>query len=175
MTSGSTANDAAGELFEISRVLDAPRDRVWQAFATAEALAQWWGPVGFTIEVKKLKFRAGGIFHYCMKSPMGDMWGRFIYREIAAPERIVFINSFSDPQGEITRAPFPGLDLWPLEVLNTMTLVEKDGKTTLDLRGGPINATAEELAVFRAGFDSMRQGFGGTWDQLAAYLSRGTQ
>ncbi|MDB5816273.1 MAG: polyketide cyclase [Rhodocyclales bacterium] len=164
-------SDASNELFEISRVLDAPRERVWQAFATAEALAQWWGPVGFAIEVKKLEFRAGGIFHYCMKSPTGDMWGRFIYREVTAPARIVFINSFSDPQGEITRAPFPGL-MWPLEVLNTLTLVEEGGKTTLSLRGGPINATVEELAVFRASFDSMRQGFGGTWDQLEVYLSR---
>jgi uncharacterized protein YndB with AHSA1/START domain len=170
MTSANTSTEASGELFVISRVLDASRERVWQAFAMAEALAQWWGPVGFAIEVKRLEFRPGGMFHYCMKSPTGDMWGRFIYREIAAPERIVFINSFSDPQGEITRAPFPGP--WPLEVLNTLTLLEENGKTTLNLRGGPINATAEELAVFRAGFDSMRQGFGGTWDQLAAYLSR---
>jgi len=174
MTKADSENDAMGELFVTSRVLDASRNRVWQAFSTSEALAQWWGPVGFKIEVAKLEFRPGGVFHYCMKSPMGEMWGRFVYREIVAPERVVFINSFSDPAGGITRAPFPGLHLWPLEVLNTLTLEEQGGKTTLTLRGGPINATAEELAVFKAGFDSMRQGFGGTWDQLAAYLSRNT-
>ncbi|MEC5387426.1 SRPBCC domain-containing protein [Uliginosibacterium sp. H3] len=161
-----------GEALVITRVFDAPRERVFQAFAEAERLAQWWGPVGCTIEVKKLEFRPGGTFHYCMKWPMGDMWGRFVYREIVAPERIVFINSFSDPQGEITRAPFPGLDNWPLEVLNTITLEEKDGKTTLTLSGGPINATAEEVVLYQAGFDSMRQGFGGTWDKLATYLSQ---
>jgi uncharacterized protein YndB with AHSA1/START domain len=170
MTSRNAASEPAGELFEISRVLDAPRERVWQAFSTSAALAQWWGPVGFAIEVAKLEFRPGGVFHYCMKSPMGEMWGKFVYRDIAAPKRIVFINSFSNAQGDITRAPFSAA--WPLEVHNTLTLAELGDKTTLTLRGGPINATAEELAVFRASFDSMRQGFGGTWDQLAAYLSR---
>jgi uncharacterized protein YndB with AHSA1/START domain len=171
MTTANTSGPQ-GEPFVITRVFDAPRDRVFQAFAEAERLALWWGPVGCKIEVKKLEFRAGGIFHYCMKWQQGDMWGRFIYREIVAPERIVFINSFSDPQGEITRAPFPGRQQWPLEVLNTLTLVEEGGKTRLTLSGAPINATAEELAMFREGFDSMRQGFGGTWEQLATYLSR---
>jgi uncharacterized protein YndB with AHSA1/START domain len=52
-----------------------------------------------------------------------------------------------------------------------MTLTEKDGKTTLTLRGGPINATDEERKTFVSMFDSMRQGFGGTFDQLAAYLA----
>ena len=166
------ASGAQGEPFVITRVLDASRERVFQAFSEAERLAQWWGPAGCTIEVKKLEFRAGGSFHYCMKSPMGEMWGRFTYREIAAPERIVFINAFSDPQGEITRAPFPGFQLWPLEVLNTVTLEEQGGKTTLTLSGGPINATDEEVAMYKSGFDSMRQGFSGTWSQLESYLSR---
>src|SRR6266568_2266197 len=85
----------------------------------------------------------GGVFHYAMAyRPGHEMYGRFVYREIAAPGRLVFVNSFSDAAGGITRAPFPQLgDRWPLEVLNNMTLTEKDGKTTLTLRGGPINAT----------------------------------
>lgn len=86
------------------------------------------------------------------------------------PKKIVFVNSFSDVEGTITRAPFN--PTWPLEVLNTLTLSENEGKTTLVLRGGPINATEEERRVFRAGFESMKQGFGGTFDQLADYLAR---
>jgi uncharacterized protein YndB with AHSA1/START domain len=97
------------------------------------------------------------------------MWGRFVYREIEAPGRIVFVNSFSDAQGGLTRAPFA--DAWPEEILNTWTFTEKDGQTTLDLRGEPINANAVETAVFLAGFPSMRMGFGGTLDQLDAHLA----
>jgi uncharacterized protein YndB with AHSA1/START domain len=147
---------------------------VWSAFNSADALAQWWGPKGSKIRVIKLDFRPGGIFHYAMAfQPGHDMYGRFIYREIAAPERMVFINSFSDPEGGITRAPFPQLEgKWPLEVLNTMTLTEQGGKTTISLRGGPINATEEERKIFAGMADSMRQGFGGTFDQLDAYLAK---
>lgn len=70
------------------------------------------------------------------------MWGRFVYREITRPEKLVFIVSFSDKDGGITRHPMS--DTWPLEVINTVTSTEKNGKTTLTLRGGPINASAEE-------------------------------
>ena len=53
-----------------------------------------------------------------------------------------------------------------------MTLTEAGGKTTLTLRGSPINASAEEREVFTAHADSMRQGFGGTFDQLASFLAK---
>jgi uncharacterized protein YndB with AHSA1/START domain len=160
--------------FTISRTFDAPRARVWAAYTSAEALAQWWGPKGSKIRVIKLDFRPAGIFHYAMSyQPGHEMFGRFIYREIVAPERIVFVNSFSDAEGGITRAPFPQLEgKWPLEVLNTMTLTEQGGRTTISLRGGPINATDEERKIFAGMHDSMRQGFGGTFDQLEAYLAK---
>jgi uncharacterized protein YndB with AHSA1/START domain len=160
--------------FVISRVFDAPRERVWKAWTDPQALAQWWGPKGSQIRVIKLDVRPGGIFHYAMAfQPGRDMFGRFIYREIAPPERLVFVNSFSDAEGGITRAPFPQLgNTWPLEVLNNLTFTEQDGKTTVTLRGGPINATEEERKTFASMFDSMRQGFGGTFDQLAAYLAK---
>jgi uncharacterized protein YndB with AHSA1/START domain len=53
-----------------------------------------------------------------------------------------------------------------------MTLSEQGGKTTLTLRGAPINATEEERKTFAGMFDSMRQGFGGTFDQLDDYLAK---
>jgi uncharacterized protein YndB with AHSA1/START domain len=111
------------------------------------------------------------MFHYGMRSPKGEeMWGRFVYREIVKPEHIVFINSFSDANGGLTRAPFAGN--WPLEVLNNLALTEEDGKTTLTLRGRPINASEEERKMYASMFRSMEQGFGGTFDQLAAYLAK---
>jgi uncharacterized protein YndB with AHSA1/START domain len=160
--------------FAITRTFNAPRERVWRAWTDAQALAQWWGPKGAKIRVIKLDLTPGGIFHYAMAfQPGHEIHGRFIFREIVAPERIMFVNSFSDAGGGITRAPFPQLDgKWPLEVLNTMTLREQGGMTTLNLRGGPINATAEERKLFDSMHESMRQGFGGTFDQLADYLAK---
>lgn len=157
--------------FTISRVFDAPRSLVWKAWTEPEPLAHWWGPKGCTIRVISLDLKPGGVFHYAMQwQPGHDMFGRFVYREIKSPERLVYVSSFSDAQGGVTRAPFKAD--FPLELLNTLTLTEQVGKTTLALRGGPINATEEERRAYVGMFDSMRQGFGGTFEQLADYLAR---
>jgi uncharacterized protein YndB with AHSA1/START domain len=160
--------------FVISRTFAAPRALMWKAWSEADALAQWWGPKGAAIRVAKFDFRPGGVFHYAMQyKPGHDIWGRFVYREMVKPERLVFVNSFSDAEGGVTRAPFPQLgDKWPLEVLNTLTFTEAGGKTTLTLRSGPINATEDERKIFASMVESMRQGFGGTFDKLADYLAK---
>lgn len=171
MTTISETLQAADQEFTITRVFDAPRERVWKAWTETDQLAQWWGPKGSTIRVLKLAVRPGGIFHYAMQfQPGHDMYGRFVYREIGAPERLVFVVSFSDASGGVARAPFS--ESWPLEVLNVLTLTEQGGKTTLNLRGGPIEPTEEERRTFAGMFDSMRQGFTGTFDQLAGYLAK---
>src|SRR5262245_11410688 len=164
----------AEQEFVIAREFDAPRDLVWKAWTEKDRLAQWWGPKGCKIEVLKFDLRPGGVFHYAMRFSAGKpMYGRFIYREIAAPERLVFVNSFSDADGGLTRAPFPQLGgVWPLEILNNVTLVEQSGKTALALRGFPVNATPAEIAAYVGMFDSMRQGFGGTFDALADCLAK---
>jgi len=168
--SGVSPTTAEPELV-ITRVFNAPRALVWKAWTEAERLAQWWGPKGFTMGVCTLALRPGGVFHYSMRTPDGhEMWGKFVYREIVAPERIVFTNSFADASGATIRAPFSAD--WPLEVLNTLTLSEHDGRTTLTLRGAPVNATEAERRTFEAGRSSMQQGFAATFDQLAAYLAQ---
>jgi uncharacterized protein YndB with AHSA1/START domain len=99
------------------------------------------------------------------------MWGRFIYREIERPRSIVWLNSFSNDGCGITRAPFNLA--WPLEMLNAVTLAEQAGKTALHLRAQPFGANEAERAVFQSFFESLKEGFGGTMDQLAAYLAKG--
>jgi uncharacterized protein YndB with AHSA1/START domain len=158
--------------FIISRVFDAPRERVWKAWTEAERLKQWWGPKGFTVSHCTVDLRPGGVMHYCLRSPDGDdMWGRFVYREIVAPERIVWINSFSDKKGGLVRHPMH--TNWPMELLSTLTLAKDEGRTTLTLQWSPLSATGSERDTFDAGHASMQQGWGGTFDQLADYLKKG--
>jgi uncharacterized protein YndB with AHSA1/START domain len=166
----SSAPRAAEPELVITRVFDAPRGLMWNAWTEPERLARWWGPKGFTMLKATLDLRPGGLFHYGMRSPDGqEMWGKFVYREIAAPERLVFVVSFSDEKAGTTRAPFSAT--WPLEVLNTLTLTESGGRTTLTLRGAPVNAGDAERATFAANHKSMQQGFAGTFEQLDAYLA----
>lgn len=162
----------AQEELVITRTFNAPRELVFKAWTEAERLARWWGPKGCTIKVHKFEPRPGGAFHYCMEMPGGNnMWGKFVYREITPPERIVWVNSFADEAGNIARAPFFDGG-WPLEVLNNVTFTEQAGKTTLNLRAGPINATEAERKLFVEMRGSMQQGFGGSFDQLDAYLEQ---
>lgn len=157
--------------FVITRVFDAPRDKVWQAWTEAERLKQWWGPKGFKVHTCKVDLRPGGIFLYGMTAPDGSqVWGKFTYREISAPAKLVFIVSFSDPEGGVTR--HPGIEDWPLETLSTVLFEEQGGKTKVTVQWLPHEATEAERRAFDEGRDSMKQGWGGTFDQFAAYLRK---
>ena len=159
----------AVEPFVLERVFDAPRERVWAAWTEVERLKQWFSPKAFTVLAAKMDLRPGGSYHYGMRMPDGkEMWGKWIFREIKAPERLVLVNSFSDAAGGITRHPMS--PTWPREMLSTTTFTEKAGKTTLRLEWLPINATPEEIATFEAGRAGMTQGWAGTMEQLVNYL-----
>lgn len=158
-------------VFVITRVLDAPRRLVWKAWSEAEQMQKWWGPKGCSISIANFEFRPGGFFHYAMRFSNGPpMWGRFLYRDIAAQERIVWLNSFSNEGCGIKRAPFdPAI---PLEILNEVTFSEKGGKTTVTLRARPHGAAEGEVKAFQGMFASLEQGYGGTFDQLAGLLAK---
>jgi uncharacterized protein YndB with AHSA1/START domain len=170
--------------FVISRVFDAPRDQVWKAWTEAERLKKWWGPAGFKVHTCKVDLRPGGIFHYGMTAPDGsDMWGKMAYREIEAPKKLVFINSFSDPKGGVARHPWHMS--WPLEMLSTITFESlgrdagsdakgQGGKTKVTVHWVPADSSSElERKTFDEGRDSMKQGWGGTMNQLADHLKKG--
>ena len=172
-TENISAGDAAtaGLEFVITRIFEAPRDLVWKAWTERERLMQWWGPKGFTVTNARLDFRPGGVFHYGMETGGGQvMWGKFVYRDIVEPERIVWVSSFSDEEGGTTRAPF--LADFPLEMLSTLTFAEDGGRTTLTLRTVAHDATEAEVQVFEGMFESMRHGWGGTLDRLAEHLEQ---
>jgi uncharacterized protein YndB with AHSA1/START domain len=167
------AEPSSGD-FVMSRVFEAPRDLVWKCFTDPKRMKHWWGPKGFTVIASNMDLRVGGSYHYGMTAPDGTpMWGKFTYREIKAPERLVCINSFSDEAGGVTRHPM--VPAWPLEMLSTFTFEElPGGKTRFTVQWSPYEATEEEQKTFDSPTmrDSMRQGWGGTLDQLAVYLAK---
>lgn len=155
--------------FVITRVFDAPREKVWQAWTEPERLRQWWGPKGFQCTQCTMDLRPGGLMHYCLRSPDGqEMWGRFVYREIVKPQKLVFVVAFSDEKGGITRHPMnPD---WPQQILSTVEFEAQGGRTRITVRWIPVEATALERKTFEDGRDSMKQGWTGTFEQLEAYL-----
>ena len=168
--STSATESAEGE-FVITRIFDAPRELVWKAFTEPARLEQWWGPRGFTTRVHKLELRPGGSFLYSQRMPDGrEMFGKWVYREIVAPERLVVVSSFCDEKEHPVRHPLS--PNWPLEMLSSSTLTEHQGRTTLTIRAIPINATESERKTFEDGQKSMDEGFTGTLDHLAEYLAK---
>ena len=160
------------EPFVISRMFDAPRERVWQAWTEVERLKQWFSPKGFSVIAAKMDFRVGGSYHYCLRMPDGgDMWGRFVYREIVKPERLVWINSFSDKDGGITVHPMS--PTWPREMFSTAIFEAQGNKTKVTLQWVPVDGSSEiERQTFEAGRASMMMGWTGTMEQLTAYLGQ---
>lgn len=172
MTDAAKSNAATTEGFVISRVFNAPRDLLWKAFIDPLRMKEWWGPKGFKVSVSKMDLRPGGTYHYCLIAPDGSLiWGKFVYREIDPPERIVLVSSFSDEAGGTTRHPMT--PNWPLEMLSTFTFEEQPGGTSkFTVRWSPHNASEDERKIFEAGRTSMQMGWTGTLDQLAAYLAK---
>lgn len=148
----------------ITRVFDAPRELVWKTWTEPERVKLWWGPGGFTAPVCRSDFRVGGIYLYCMRSPLGkDYWSTGVFREIVYPERIVATDSFADKQGHIVPASFYGMNpAYPLEMLVSVTFEELDGRTRLTLKHAGLPAGLD-----RAG---AREGWSQSLDKLAEAL-----
>lgn len=164
-----TIEASASEPFTIERVFDGARERVWRAWTERERLREWWGPEGFTVSHLTDEARVGGMMHYCLRGPDGmELWGKWTYREISRPRRLVVVNAFSDKDGGAGRHPM--WPEWPPEMLSTFTFAERDGGTVVGVEWRAINATGAERRVFDANHESCRIGWTGTLDRLEAYL-----
>ncbi len=157
--------------FVISRTFDAPRELMFRVWTEKEHLAHWWGPKGYKVFSCTNDPRPGGLMHYGMRGPDGgEMWGRWVYREIDPPARLEFISSFSNPSAELAPVPFEGN--WPPELLSVITFDEQGGRTTVTVTWSPYNANEVERAEFDAGRASMTGGWTGTFERLGDYLTR---
>lgn len=85
-----------------SRVINASRERVFQAFTDPAHLAQWWGPRGFTNTFHEFDLRPGGVWRFTMHGPDGVNYpNESVFIEVSAPERVVF-KHVSGPQFDMT-------------------------------------------------------------------------
>jgi uncharacterized protein YndB with AHSA1/START domain len=159
-SSGEIVIEAKGSELLVSRVFDAARDLVFKAFSEADRLMQWWGPREWPLTYCKLDFRVGGIWLFCMTGPDGaESWGKGVYEEIVSPERIVYVDAFSDRDGNVNES-MP-------QVRIIMEFTEHAGKTKVESRAE--YATVQDLESLKA--MGMIEGITETWDRLAEYLA----
>ncbi len=127
----------------ITRVFDAPRSLVFQAWTEHEHLMRWCALTGFTVTHAQGDLRPGGIWRSCMRSPDGvDLWVGGVYREIVKNERLVFTHVWDGKDGK------PGH-----ETIVTVTFAEQ-GKQT-------------KMVLHQANFKSVgsRDGHQGGWSE----------
>jgi uncharacterized protein YndB with AHSA1/START domain len=137
----------------MTRVFDAPRQMVFDAFSKPELLKRWFGPRGWSLVVCEVDFKVGGGFRFVLRGPDGrDMGMRGVYREIAAPERSVHMESFDD---------YPG------ESQVTAVFTEHEGKTTLTATVLYPSKEVRDI-VIKSG---MEHGAAESYDKLAELLA----
>lgn len=165
-TSGSV-----GPVFSITRVFAAPRPLVWRAWTDPAMLVQWFGPKGCHATLLAMDLRPGGYQHSRMEMPGGKViWGKYLYRTIEEPSQLVWEHSFADEHGNVAPSPFGGA--WPLGLLSTVTFEDVgERETRITVTWVPMDATDEERAAFADAAASMTGGWGGSFDQLDAFLA----
>jgi uncharacterized protein YndB with AHSA1/START domain len=133
-----------------TRVLDAPRELVFNAWADPDRLVQWWGPKGFTNTFHEFDLRPGGLWRFVMHGPDGvDYKNESVFVEVSRPERIIF-RHVSDPELQVAAS-----------------FVEQAGKTRLTLQ--MLFSTAAECArVKPLAVEANEQNF----DRLEAQLTK---
>jgi len=139
--------------FVMTRVFDAPRRLVFEAWTSPEHLPHWLlGPSGWTMPVCEIDLKPGGTWHFVWRqSDVNEMGMQGVYREISPPERLVFTESWGGD--------------WP-ETLNTLILSEVDGKTTMTLTVLYPSREARDAAL-KTG---MKDGVSVSFDRLAEHL-----
>lgn len=141
----------------LSRVINAPRAKVFEAWTTAEHLSQWFGPAGFTIENIECDIRVGGRWRYIMVAPDGTRYdNRNVFLELTPPQRIVMDHG-SD------------IDNDPERFRTTITFEEQgDGKTILTMR---LLLPTKEQKQTSIGFGAVELGYQ-TLNKLAIYVEK---
>jgi uncharacterized protein YndB with AHSA1/START domain len=136
-----------------TRVFDAPRRLVFEAHTNPEHIRHWMlGPEGWTMPVCEVDLRPGGAWHFVWRRADGtEMAMRGVYKEIVPPEKVVTTESWGAN--------------WP-ETINTVSLTEKDGKTTLTMTILYPSKEARDAAT-KTG---MRDGMTRSFDRLGDYL-----
>jgi uncharacterized protein YndB with AHSA1/START domain len=141
----------------MTRVFDAPRSLVFDAFTKPSLIKRWLlGPDGWSMPICNVDLRAGGAFHCVWRNDAdGKEFGiGGIYREVVAPERIVHTEKFDDA-------------LYPGEALITARLEEKNGSTTVTITQRYESREIRDMAL-KSG---MEKGVAASYDRLAQILS----
>jgi uncharacterized protein YndB with AHSA1/START domain len=145
----SPTSDSADREIVATRLFDAPRELVFEAWTNLKHIPHWWGPKGFVTTVHEMDVRPGGVWRLTMRGPDGrDYRNRIVFIDVARPERLVYKHE-----------PEPGSE--PVSFQTTVTFVERGGKTEVTVRMLFPSAQARDHVVKTyAAIDGLNQTLG---------------
>ena len=148
-------SETADREIVITRVVDAPRELVFEAFTEVRHLSRWWGPEGFTTTTRSFEFRVGGEWDFVMHGPDGTDHPEWIsWTEIAPPERIALLHG--EHRGD------------PNAFESVLTFVPEGAATRIEMRTVfPSAELRDEAVEAHHAIEGGRQ----TLDNLAAYVT----
>jgi uncharacterized protein YndB with AHSA1/START domain len=137
MTSPTSTSSTADREIVTTRLIDAPRELVYEAWTDPKHVGHWFGPDGFKTTTRSMDVRPGGQWVFVMHGPDGTDWPNVVtYQEVAPPARLVYLH---------------GDDKEPDMFHVTMTLDDEGGKTALTMRAVFKTAAAREFVVRERG------------------------
>lgn len=155
MTNPGSASATADREIVMTRVFNAPRELVFEAYSRAEHLDRWFGPRGFTTVTHAIDFRPGGAWSFTMTAPNGTVYPNYVaYLEIDRPSRLVFDHGSTAEKPDDFRV--------------TVTFTEEEGGTRVTKHSLFPNAAARAAVVSFGAIELGQQ----TLEKLAEHLSR---
>jgi uncharacterized protein YndB with AHSA1/START domain len=149
-------NKAVGHEVNITRIFDAPQELVFKMWTDPVLVEKWWGPKDFTNPVCTLDVRVGGTMRIIMQGPDGTKYPTHgTFTEISPFDRIVFTNTKEDDDSNAE-----------LEVLNTVTFAEENGKTKMTLKAVVVMGTPQACQSI----EGMNTGWNQSIDRFADNL-----
>jgi uncharacterized protein YndB with AHSA1/START domain len=104
----------------VTRIINAPRALVWEAWTDPDQIAKWWGPEGFTTTIEEMDVRPGGVWKHVMHGPDGfDYINKSVFTEVVKPERIAFTHEGKGGRKGESFAAFEAT--WTFESLGNKT------------------------------------------------------
>jgi uncharacterized protein YndB with AHSA1/START domain len=156
--SDNLAEQSTDREIVITRLFDAPRELVFDAWTDAQHVSQWWGPKGFTTTIHEMNVRPGGVWRFVMHGPDGtDYDNKIVYLEIVRPERLMFAHG-ADKEND------------PDQFQVTVTFAEQGGKTTLTMRSVFSSTAQRDKTIAFGAVEGGHQ----TLERLAAHLATTT-
>lgn len=159
------------EIFVINRSFAAPIGTVFDMWTTPEHVAAWLPPAGFTMAFQRADIRTGGDATFSMSNGDVTMYARHEYVQVRRPDRLAYLQTFTDEHGNVSRQP--GAPTWPEATLVTVVFAEEGPSETrvtvrFDVHGA---VTPEEVATFVGERAGMTLGWSGSFDALEALLA----